>query len=110
MTESQKLVGKSSVIDSGSVVLGPDDDSLTIVIQNLTFTIMVVNDPRAERLNPERRSPNQMLIKINTYQGGDLTFKFKVGTLHGRELYLAINLDIHANHRIIAYTFSTSRS
>jgi hypothetical protein len=110
MPESQRSVGNSTVVDSGAVVLGDDDDSFTIAVQGLNFTVRIVNEPRADRLRPERISNDKMLIKINTWSGGDLTFKFKVGTLNNRELYLAIHADIYNNNRVITYTFSMPRS
>jgi hypothetical protein len=53
MSESEKLVGNSTVVETGSVVLGVDDDSFTVHIQGLTFTIYPVSDHRLSAINVE---------------------------------------------------------
>jgi len=109
MPSLQKYVGGNTVVDSGSVVLGPDDGRFTVIIDNLTFIISAIQEPRTERLSVVRESHDKLIIKINTTQGGDLTFKFKVGNLMGRDLSLAIHLEAHDSYSIFTYTFSMSR-
>jgi hypothetical protein len=82
------------------------DDWFTIEIQGLIFSITSWSDPRKEAITTENQQRNHLLIRINTWQGGELTFKFKVGTINGRDLDLAVNLDVRYNYRIINYTFS----
>ena len=99
-------VGSSIVVESGVAVLGPDDEGLTVDIRGLKFSIRTANDPKLEAITVKTVVRDQVTILINTWQGGDLTFKFKVGSISGRDLNLAVNLDPHYNHRIITYTFS----
>lgn len=109
MSEFTRFAGTSLVIDSGTVILGPDDPSLTIDLQGLQFSITHIDDQKAEPITTEIRSRTHVVIKINTWQGGDPTFKFKVGMFQGRDLYLAVRLDVHYSYRIITYTFSQKR-
>ena len=106
MSNFPTYVGKSIVVESGVVVLGPDDDSLTVDIRGLKFEIATANDRSLAAITTATIARDHVKITINVWQGGDLTFKFKVGTISGRELNLAVNLDVHENHRIITYTFS----
>jgi hypothetical protein len=99
-------VGKSIVVESGVAILGPDDDSLTVDIRGLKFSIGTANDRSLAAITTKTLSRDQVRITINVWQGGDLTFKFKVGSISGHELSLAVNLDVHENYRIITYTFS----
>jgi hypothetical protein len=104
--EFPTYVGNNKVIESGVAVLGEDDDWLTVRIRGLNFSIGTVNEPKLPPISNEHPSRDSLRIRINTWQGGDLTFKFKVGTYLNADLYLAVNLAIHYNHRIITYTFS----
>lgn len=99
-------VGSSIVVESGVAVLGPDDNSLTVDIRGLKFEIATANDRTLAAITTDTITRDHVRITINVWQGGDLTFKFKVGYLMNRDLNLAINLDVHPNHRIITYTFS----
>jgi hypothetical protein len=99
-------LGNSIVVESGVAVLGPDDESLTVDIRGLKFEIATANDVKLAAITTNTLARDRVKITINVWQGGDLTFKFKVGTISGRELNLAVNLDVHHNHRIITYTFS----
>jgi hypothetical protein len=99
-------LGNSIVVESGVAVLGPDDDSLTVDIRGLKFEIATANDTKLAAITTDTLARDHVKITINVWQGGDLTFKFKVGSISGRELNLAVNLEVHYNHRIITYTFS----
>ena len=99
-------VGNNIVVDSGVAVLGPEDDWLTIDIRGLKFSIATANDRSLAAITTTTLARDQVKITINVWQGGDLTFKFKVGTIMNRDLDLAVNLDVHSNYRIITYTFS----
>lgn len=100
-----KSAGNNRIIDSGAVIVGRDE-LFTIDIHGLSFSIMHVHDPKCAAITTETRSRQNIVIKINTWQGGDLTFKFKAGTIEGKDLFLAVNLDVHYNYHIITYTFS----
>lgn len=99
-------VGDSIVLESGVAILGPDDGQLTVDIRGLKFSIATANDAKLAAITTQTLARDQVRITINVWQGGDLTFKFKVGTIMNRELNLAVNLDARNNHRIITYTFS----
>jgi hypothetical protein len=99
-------VGDSIVVESGVAVLGPDDEGLTVDIRGLKFVIRTASDSKLEAITIKTVARDQVTIIINTWQGSDLTFKFKVGTIMNRDLNLAVNLAPHYNHRIITYTFS----
>ena len=99
-------VGNSIVVESSVAVLGPDDDSLTVDIRGLKFEIATANDRSLAAITTKTLTRDHVLITINVWQGGDLTFKFRVGTLSGGELNLAVHLDVHNNHRVLTYTFS----
>jgi hypothetical protein len=103
------FLDNSPIIESGVAILGPDDEWLTVNIRGLKFSIGTANDSKMAPITTEHRSRDHVLIRINVWQGGDLTFKFKVGTFSGNPLNLAVNLDVHYNHRIITYTFSEKR-
>ncbi len=99
-------VGNSIVVESGVVIVGLDE-WLTVDIRGLKFSIATANDTKLAAITTQTLSRDQVKITINVWQGGDLTFKFKVGTIMDRDLDLAVNLDIRSsNHRIITYTFS----
>src|ERR1700737_4740822 len=106
MGDFPTYVGNSIVVESGVAVLGPDDDALTVDIRGLKFTIDTANDRSLAAITTKTLARDRVRITINVWQGGDLTFKFKVGSISDRELNLAVNLDVHHNHRIITYTFS----
>jgi hypothetical protein len=106
MSNFPTYADNSPIIESGIAVLGPDDNWLTIDIRGLKFSIATANDSKKPAISTENRTPNHIVITINVWQGGDLTFKFQVGTYSGSPLFLAVHLDVHYNHRIITYTFS----
>jgi hypothetical protein len=111
MPESSKLVGNDQVVETGSALLWPDDPSFTIQITDLTFTIVIVSDHETPQLDPQRVSRNQMTVKVNTWQQSGPSFKFKVGTLWNKELYLALYAQpVEAGRYVLHYTFSTKRS
>ncbi len=106
MSDFITYVGKSIVVESRVVVLGPDDDSVTVDIRGLKFEIGTANDRSLAAISTKTLARDHVKITINVWQGGDLTFKFRVGTISGHDLNLAVNLDVHENNRIITYTFS----
>jgi hypothetical protein len=106
---SKLLVGNNSVVESGSVVLGGDEDDFTIQISDLTFTIRVVRSQAKAPLDVTRISRDKMLILVSTWYSSDTVFKFKVGTLWNRELQLALSVEPKQNFHIIHYTFSMVR-
>jgi hypothetical protein len=106
MTNFPTYVGNNIVVESGSAVLGPDDKHLSVDIRGLKFSIAAANDRSLAAITTKTIARDHVMITINVWQGGDLTFKFKVGTISGRDLDLAVHLDVHTNHRIITYTFS----
>lgn len=105
MGDFPTYVGDSIVVESGVAILGLDE-WLTVDIRGLKISIVTANDPALAAIGTQTLSRDQIKITINVWQGGDLTFKFKVGTIMNRDLNLAVNLDVHSNHRIITYTFS----
>jgi hypothetical protein len=105
----QRLAGNHEIIETGTAIVAADE-WLTITIDGLSFSITAIHDGKKASITTETKSHNQILININTWQGGDLTFKFKVGTLRNLDLYLAVNLDNHYNYNIITYTFTRQRS
>jgi hypothetical protein len=98
--------GNNPVVDSGSVILGPDEEPLTIKIDNLTFKLFVIDDRSLPPITPNRVSDNLMEIKFNIWQGTNPTFKFQVGHVRGGNLHLAVRITSQFNYRIIAYTFT----
>jgi hypothetical protein len=110
MPDSSRLVGEEPVVESGSVLLWPDDASFTIQITDLTFTIVIVNDHRIPQLDPQRVSRSAMTVKINIWQQSNPSFKFKVGTLWSNDLYLSVYVQpIEAGRYVLHYTFSNKR-
>jgi hypothetical protein len=103
-----KYAGNSPIVDSGSVII-ERTKLLTIEIHGLSFYIKAIHDPKIERISTEPRGRNKLLVNINTWQGGDPTFKFKVGTLLGTDLHLAVHLAEHSNYYIWTYTFTQER-
>ena len=85
MGEYPKSVGNNNVIESRVAILSYLGDWFTIEIQGLIFSITSWSDSRKEAISTENMQRNHLLIRINTWQGGDLTFKFKVGTINGRD-------------------------
>jgi len=108
MPDHPRYAGNNPIVETGTAILS-DDEWLTIDIEGLHFSITSISDPKVDSITTESKSRNQVLIKINTWQGGDLTFKFRVGMLRSRDLYLSVHLDVHYNHRIITYTFTQER-
>ncbi len=106
MGDYKKYVGNNDVVESGVAILASQEEWFTIEIHGLIFSITSWSESSKPAITTESQKRNHILIKINTWQGGDLTFKFKVGTLNGRDLNLAVNLDVHYNYRIVTYTFS----
>ncbi|WP_369720870.1 hypothetical protein AB8Z38_27770 [Bradyrhizobium sp. LLZ17] len=106
MSNFTKYVGGSIVVDSGVAVLGPDDNYLSIDIRGLKFSIGSANDRSLGAITIKSIARDHVMITINVWQGGDLTFKFQVGTISDRVMDLAVHLDVHTNHRVITYTFS----
>jgi hypothetical protein len=104
----QTFAGDFEIAASGSAIVGARE-WLTISIEGLTFSITSIHDGKQGSITTETKSRNQILIKINTWQGGDLTFKFKVGTLRSLDLYLAVHLDVHDNYHIVTYTFTRQK-
>jgi len=103
-----KTAGNDPIIDSGTVIVSANE-LFTIDIHGLSFSITAAHDPKLSAITTDFRTRQHIVIKINTWQGGDLTFKFKVGTIEGGDLYLAVHLDVHYNYHIITYTFTQQR-
>jgi hypothetical protein len=103
-----KYAGTSAIVDSGSAIV-ERTQLLTVDIHGLSFSLMATHDHSIDRITTEQRSRQHVLIKINTWQGGDLTFKFKVGTFQGSDLHLAVHLEEHYNYNIFTYTFTQER-
>jgi hypothetical protein len=106
MTNSGISAGNNTVVDSGSAILGPDEEPLSIKIDNLIFRIYIISNPAAPPINPDRVSDTEMIIKYNTWQVPDPTFRFRVGHVPGGDLYLAVRITSHHNYRLITYTFT----
>jgi dihydroorotase-like cyclic amidohydrolase len=62
MAEVQRFVGDSTVVESGTVLLGRDDSAFTIDVAGLRFVIRVVVDIRAAMVDPKRTSKSTMEI------------------------------------------------
>jgi hypothetical protein len=110
MVEIQRYVGRDRVIDSSSVVLGPDDDgSFRIVYSGLVFDIHIFQDLKAPAIDPQRVSRSQMDIKINTANQVPNIFKFKAASVQYEDIYLAIHVDQVQNYYVVAYTLSARK-
>jgi hypothetical protein len=110
MAESLRWTGNDQIVESGSVLLWPDDPSFNIRITDLTFTIVIINDHKRPQLEPERVSHNTMNIRVNRWHQPNPSFKFKVGTLWDNDLYLAIFAQpVEAGRYVLHYTFSNKR-
>ena len=107
MSDFLKSIGSGFVVDSGTAIVTDDGERLTIDIANLKFSVASWYEPLAATITTEMLEYNHILIKINIWWGDDLTFKFKVGTLYGRDLYFAVNLNSRPSRAIITYTFSS---
>jgi hypothetical protein len=106
MAGSPRWTGNDQIVESGSVLLWPDSPIFMIMITDLTFTIVIVNDHKKPQLEPERVSRNTMNIRVNTWQQSNPSFKFKVGTLWDNDLYLAIFVQpLEAGRYVLHYTF-----
>jgi hypothetical protein len=107
MPESTIFVGKEPVVESGVVVLGPSDDSFTVLVDGRSHvTISFISRGNAPPIKAEVASDSRINIKINTWYSGDLNFKFKVGSVSGRDMFLAVHVDVYNSSRVVMYTFS----
>ena len=109
MARAELWAGDHAVVDSGTVLLSPDKETLTIRVENLNFFISVIAGRTASPVTVDRVARDQMRIKVNTWQGGDLTFHFKVGSLDYENLYLTIKVEVINSYRLIFYTFTRMR-
>jgi hypothetical protein len=105
MADFPKYAGTSPIVDSGTVIVDRTQ-LLHIDIHGLTFFIKAIHNPNIERISTEPRGRDKLLINLNTWQGGNLTFKFKVGSLLGSDLHLAVHVAEHDNYYIWTYTFT----
>jgi hypothetical protein len=109
MARAELWAGDHLVVDSGTVLLSPDEETLTIRIENLNFFVSIIAVRTADPVTVERAARDRMNIKINTWQGGDLTFHFKVGSVEYMNLYLTIKVEVINAFRLIQYTFTKVR-
>jgi hypothetical protein len=106
MASTSRFIGRDPVLESGSVLLGPGDILFSITIDDLSFEIGFTHDPFEEQVKAEPTSRRSMRVILNTYQTTAPTFKGKVGTLHGNDLYLSLHLTPLENFHLLTYTFS----
>jgi hypothetical protein len=106
MPEPTRYVGNNVVVEAGSVLLGPDDDSFQIQFSGLKFSIRFLHSWTVPPVSTERIDETGMRITLNTFQTNEPTFKTNVGSLWGKELFLAIRVEVHQNFRTLTYTFS----
>lgn len=106
MFESKAWVGDEQVVESGSVLLGPNDDTFRVTVYDLTFSFFFVHDSHRQPVHTEPTGRNGMRVTLNTYQTTTPIFKSKVGFFAGNDLSLAIRAQSLENFRLITYTFT----
>jgi hypothetical protein len=106
MPEPTRYVGNSVVVEAGAVLLGPDDESFQIQFSGLSVLIRFLHSWTAPPISTERIDETGMRVTLNTYQTNEPTFKTKVGSLWGKDLFLAIRVEERQNFRTLTYTFS----
>jgi len=107
MPESPRFIGADSVIESGSIILSSGDSDFRIQISDLTFEIILKGGRSGGAVQPIAISPNKMQITISTFYTSNLAYKFKVGTLWNKELYLALIVETKQGAFVVTYTFTT---
>jgi hypothetical protein len=99
-------LGQNDVVETGAVLLGPDDADVRFTIFNSTFFISFVQDPNSPGVACESISADKIRVKVNAYRQTNPTFKVKVGQLWHKDLYLAVRSQSSEDYRLLTYTFS----
>jgi hypothetical protein len=106
MPESKKFLGGNPIVETGTVLLGPDDELFQIEISDLTFFIRFLHDNVQPPVKTEQVGARGMRVSINTWHTGAPQFKVKVGYIWENDLFLAVRLEPQQNFRVLTYTFS----
>jgi hypothetical protein len=101
---AELFLGSNRIVETGAVVLGQDDYELNIKLHDLTFIIALGGSSTA--VQPVKKSATEMLITISTFYVQNNSYKFKVGTLFQKDLYLALHISQAREAHVITYTFS----
>ncbi len=101
-----------TVVDSGSAVLGPKDKIVTIVLNELRFSLNWIKDDGGQRVEADQIGPGKVNIRLfNADSGMGTTYTVdNAGTYMGRPLSMYLFWDSvdgpHGLTRFFSYTLS----